>query len=418
MDSVAVAEKGGGDQLLFDQAGSIHYATYGQAPDRYAVIAWEGVPAYGGGGSLTFEAVLYERDGSILLQYRSLQGTVADGIGATVGIEDPSGAQGIEYLYNGRGAGYPLHDELAVLIAPKKEYAELGFRVSIDEGLPASTVITNTAVVAVSPAITYELSAAVMANPVELDMALSCSVGEAAVGEMLTYAITLTNRGLTRIPAATLSDAIPDHTEFVPDSATGGVVYDQGRNEVAWSGALEPNEERGFRFSVATDPGSLDGTVITNTAYAEDGFGARLQRSVTTTLRGPDMSWSDKRVDPKVVEPGGLVTYTIRLRNTGEGDAAAEMSDVLPSEIDYVPGSLWASGGEVDCANGVVTWQGEVISSGMVLVRYGALVRSDLSIGYRIRNVATITPQSGESLERSCSVWVGSALLSLPLVFR
>ena len=130
------------------------------------------------------------------------------------------------------------------------------------------------------------------------------------------------------------------------------------------------------------------------------------------------MSWSDKRVEPKVADPGQLVTYTLRLRNTGEGDASAEMVDVLPSGIDYVPGSLWASGGEVEYANGVVTWQGEVISSGMVLVRYGALVGGDLSTGFRIRNVATITPQSGQPLERSCSLWVGSALLSLPLVFR
>jgi len=406
------------DDLTPNLGGRIHYRGYGAAPDRRTVIAWEEVPAYSGGGELTFEVVLFERDGSILLQYQSLEGAAAGGTGATVGIENPTGEQGIEYLYNGWGHGYPLHDGLAVLFAPEQAWPEIGFEVLIDDDLPAATLITNTAVIAVSDVATYERSAEVLVNPVEMDLAVACSVEDAEVGSVLTYAISLSNTGAARIPAASLIDAIPAHTTYVPGSVTGGASFNQATDAIDWTGPLEIGEQREFTFAVAADLSAPDGTVVTNTVRADDGFGGVLQRSVGTTLRGPEMSWSEKRVDTKVAQRGETVTYTVRLRNTGGASAAAEMRDVLPSEIECVPGSVWASGGEVAYVDGEVTWHGDVIPSGMLLVRYQARVGESGTSGSKIRNVAVITDQSGRRLRRSCSVWVDSVIANVPLVFK
>jgi uncharacterized repeat protein (TIGR01451 family) len=244
------------------------------------------------------------------------------------------------------------------------------------------------------------------------------SAEEAAAGEVLTYAITLTNAGLTGIPAASLWDTIPAGTEYVPGSLTGEATYDEAASQIRWSGSLEVGEERAFTFSVTTDARSPDGTVVTNTVSVDDGFGTLIQRSVHTALRGPDLSWSVKLADTGIADAGKVVTYTIRLRNVGGGAAAAEITDVLPPEITYVPGSLWASGGEANYSDGVVTWRGEVIPSGMVLVRFGARLREDLKPGTKIRNIVTITDQSGQWHVRSSRVWVNPVRSYLPVVFK
>ncbi|MCG2769215.1 MAG: S8 family serine peptidase, partial [Anaerolineae bacterium] len=181
------------DDLAPHQRGNVYYATYGIAPDCYAVIAWEDVPTYGGGNELTFEVVLRESDNSILLQYRSLSGATAGGANATVGIENATGDEGIQYVFNGSGPGYPLHDGLAVLIAPEIPCAELGFQVALDAVFPAATHITNTATIVDGGILTYERSSVTLVNPVGLDLAMWVSAEEAAAGEVLTYAITLTN---------------------------------------------------------------------------------------------------------------------------------------------------------------------------------------------------------------------------------
>ena len=61
---------------------------------------------------------------------------------------------------------------------------------------------------------------------------------------------------------------------------------------------------------------------------------------------------------------------------------------------------------------------GEVIPSGMVLVRYGARLRDDLTPGDRIRNVATIVDQSGRRHVRGFNVWVYPARACFPLVLK
>jgi len=65
----------------------------GSVPDRYFVIEWYAVSLLGSTDLLTFEAILYE-SGDILTQYQSMAGYLG---WATVGIEDSTGTDGLEY---------------------------------------------------------------------------------------------------------------------------------------------------------------------------------------------------------------------------------------------------------------------------------------------------------------------------------
>lgn len=71
------------DDLDPGSGGTVRYSTLGSAPNRYFVVSWEGVPRYGGAGSYTFQAILYE-SGDIKFQYGPGS---ADGSSATIGVE-------------------------------------------------------------------------------------------------------------------------------------------------------------------------------------------------------------------------------------------------------------------------------------------------------------------------------------------
>lgn len=101
------------DDLNPSAGGDIYYYQDGEN-DRF-VASFEGVPnrtAGGGGtGSLSFQAILYS-SGKITLQYGTMDpGADSDGLeGATIGIEDIDGTDGLEVVFN---APY-MHDNLAI----------------------------------------------------------------------------------------------------------------------------------------------------------------------------------------------------------------------------------------------------------------------------------------------------------------
>ena len=99
------------------EGGRVYYRITGSAPNRRFIAQWNDVPPWLEGGGGTFQAILYEGSGDILLQYLDTNfnnTSVNSGIGATVGVQDGA-ATGIQYSYN-----QPvLRDGLAVLFRRK-----------------------------------------------------------------------------------------------------------------------------------------------------------------------------------------------------------------------------------------------------------------------------------------------------------
>jgi len=81
------------DDLNPDSGGTIYYYA-DTANDRF-IVQWDAVPHYPSGSPETFQVVLHA-DGSIVYQYE----TVSLGTSCTVGIENDTGADGLEVVYN------------------------------------------------------------------------------------------------------------------------------------------------------------------------------------------------------------------------------------------------------------------------------------------------------------------------------
>jgi hypothetical protein len=97
------------DDLDPSEAGNIYYRNMG---DGRFVISWVDVAHYSGAGVIgeyTFQVII-NQNGSILYQYLQMEGALNS---ATIGIEDHTGTDGLQVVFN---APY-MHDNLAIRIA-------------------------------------------------------------------------------------------------------------------------------------------------------------------------------------------------------------------------------------------------------------------------------------------------------------
>ncbi len=85
-----------------DTGGRVLAQVLGEEPERRLVIMWDQVPVYGKQQPLSFEVILNEIDGSIVLQYLEVNEGEDAGGSATIGIQDPSAGAGcgLEYSCN------------------------------------------------------------------------------------------------------------------------------------------------------------------------------------------------------------------------------------------------------------------------------------------------------------------------------
>jgi len=250
---------------LVSEEGTMYYRLLGDAPDRRLVIEWAGVHHYGADDSLTFEVILYEGSNQILIQYHTLRGSSAVGESATVGIENAEGTEGVEYLYDGEGPGYPLHAGLAVLFEPVVAHV-VEFRARIGPDVPLKTEIQNEALLTFGDAPPIPLTVTPRLDWVDLPFSYKVVDKPLAVGgDELSYLIELRNLAGVGVTNAALVDPIPPHLTYVPGSVAGA-IYNAELNRIEWSGILAAGAEGSYRWA-----DSDSGTVVYDWVDATDG---------------------------------------------------------------------------------------------------------------------------------------------------
>ena len=364
------------DDLNFSTSGEAYYWSNGEDA---LVVSYVEVPRYVSGGPYTFQVIL-RADASITCQYQSMVEPLDE---ATIGIQNADGTQGLTVAYNEAC----VHDGLAVLISPPPPSHAIAFQVKIADLLPTETIITNTAIIDDGRGTTCERQATTRVNTIELEGSTKEVDKSVAVpGEVLAYTLTLRNAGTADAADVAVVDPIPAHAVYQPGSASGGAIYDDVANRILWSGAVPSGSQASFSFAVRTAAPLPNGAVVVNTATIDDGAHLPFTQAATTTITAPDLSPSEKQVSsplsfpPKIgeeegeaVSPGQVLTYTILVKNGGSGPATVALTDTLPAEVVYVPGSAWAgSGGPAiyDASTHRLTWSGRVPISAMATVRF------------------------------------------------
>jgi uncharacterized repeat protein (TIGR01451 family) len=240
-------------------------------------------------------------------------------------------------------------------------------------------------------------------------------------GNPLTYTITLRNDGWDDISQASLLNPIPANTSCVAGSLQPAeAIYHPLTNTVTWNGGIASGQSVIVSYRVDVASPLAPGTVISNVAYVGyDDHYVLFDREVDVRVNAPDLSASTITVDKETAEHGEPLTYTIVLRNEGVRDASpAVLSNVIPSYVAYVPGSLSTEGAPpADCDGEKVTWSGSLGLGSPVTITYGVAVRTTRA-GLTICNMAHLEDDFGYVTERTATIVVPPLSKFFPLIMK
>jgi len=411
------------DDLVVE--GGLYYQNFGAPPNRYLVVQWDGVRHYGDSTSFDFEVILYE-NGTFKIQI--LDAGPERGASSTTGIQDYSKNRGLTYACDIEDS---IHDDLAVGFVPSGASwlimipsADVVFAVTTNTSLPVNARVTNTATIT-GPFNTVQRSTDTLINPVDLSNSRKEATSHTTTGERVSYHLSLENTGLLPANSARLADPIPSHTAYVPGSlrcSSGICNYTPETTMVNWGGAIESNSLVSLTFDVILVASLPDMTPVTNTATLQDGYGGTYNLQTVSWVRAPSLADSFKEVDPGTAHYGDALTFTVYVRNSGVADALAEMQDVLPVELTYVPASLTCGTGSCDYTGGVITWEGTAPAQSMVPIQFQATAPGDGYYARQIVNTARITNRTTSAIHTvSATVLLRSPLewqVYLPIITR
>ena len=244
----------------------------------------------------------------------------------------------------------------------------VSFTVSLDPVFPAGMTWVRNRASYVSDqtptALSNQVATTVDAAPV-LTLTKSVDRAVASPGDLLTYALTLSNGGDAAASAVVINDALPSRATFV-SASDGGVVL--GGTATWGLGTLPAGDVRTVTLVVRLDAVFPAGTtVVTNSATvisAETPLAT--SNPANTEVTATPQLMVTKVVDKAAAQPGDTLTYTLTYSNAGNAEASGVVvTDALPARTTFVSASggvaqsgttvSWSVGSVAPSASGTLT---------------------------------------------------------------
>ena len=213
---------------------------------------------------------------------------------------------------------------------------------------------------------------------------LAVDPDSAYVGGTVTYRIVLDNIGDAEATGSVVNP-IPEHTTYVPGSATGGAYYDSTTNSIKWSGMVPGKSKYEISFQVTVNPDTPVGTVFTDVATIYDGYNTLVRKADTTVVASPiALSMAPDKAE---VYPGERFAFHVTVRNDSFVIQKVRVSIPIPDEVSYIS----SFGGALPTIPpGVVTWTGALLPGQSFSFGFVARVKPSVAPGTVIATKATV----------------------------
>jgi len=276
----------------------------------------------------------------------------------------------------------------------------IGFSVTVDQGVPSPSTVTNVAsgtLFGGETPLQVQVAKDVEVNcpPLSVDVSKGRHLTDPLCpGSNIHYTVRVTNSSTrNRLLDARIDDPVPANAEFA-GSLTPNTRLEN--NTVVWEGKLGPGESHEIGYSVRVPDAAPDGTSVNNRAKGrlEDPVVGDFAEDVDEVVDVVDCPEGDLSLDLKKYSsfdghlcPGSRIRYEITLTNTSavEGLLNAEITDPLPANTTIASEPTPHEAKETD---GQVTWQGQLPPGGRQTVAFEVTVNPGVPDGTEIVNTA------------------------------
>ncbi len=179
----------------------------------------------------------------------------------------------------------------------------------------------------------------------------------------LTYTVHVVNSSAFYLEGVRLTDYLPwaESTYNRDAVATAGSLISDIVH-LNWVGDVGPHSEEAITLSVLVDPWYKGG--VTNTAViTHPGLAAPVTVTAVAYVTDEPVLRLTKKASPDPVGRGEELAYTLYLYNLGQKATGLIISDTVPTNTTFVPGSVTRGG---TFANDTVTWEWPEIAAGTV----------------------------------------------------
>jgi len=226
-------------------------------------------------------------------------------------------------------------------------------------------------------------------------------------GDTVTYTVTVTNTGkvdYTDADPASFTDNLAKVVDDATynDDATGGATY--AAPVLSWSGALAVGATVTVTYSVTVNDPDAGDHELDNSAVTPPGSGGACPDGSTDpscSTSTPIQSFGVvKTADQTKVTPGGTITYTVVVTNTGKVDYThadpASFTDDLSAVLDDATYNNDASDGATYTAP-TLSWSGALAVGATTTITYSVTVDSPDNGDQKLNNTVVTPPGSGGS---------------------
>ncbi|NUT18685.1 MAG: DUF11 domain-containing protein [Hamadaea sp.] len=230
------------------------------------------------------------------------------------------------------------------------------------------------------------------------------ALGPLDPGGIVKYTVTISNIGTAAYPAAEVAD---DLTNVLDDAAyNGDVAADAGKvafeaPTLTWTGDVAAGATVTITYSVTVDDPDAGDRILTNVVTGPPGSNcANGSSDPACRERVPraDVAVA-KTADRTHAGPGQIVTYTVRITNSGKAAYPAyAISDDLSGVLDdaVYDDDASADSGHASYAQPTLSWTGDVPAGSTITVTYSVTVGNPLPAGDdKLINAVTGPPGSG-----------------------
>ncbi|MEM8858219.1 MAG: S8 family serine peptidase [Chloroflexota bacterium] len=178
-------------------------------------------------------------------------------------------------------------------------------------------------------------------------------------GQSQIFSITIKNRSKGITQSASFTNPLPSNLDYMPNSATNGLIWDSTNKTFSWSGTILPGESFVFTYEATFQAA---GRYLNEVFVQSDAEPFQFHRGTAVQVGGVNYSQSQTQADVSPIINGGRqITVMVNLLNVG--DSAANnitATAYVPDELNYVTKTLTTVSGQAIISNSSIIWTGSL----------------------------------------------------------